>query len=289
MDNTLYDYSPIVRRPKLELPDGARVAVWVGVNVEHYVFGRPALSLAQFTAELVPDPTNYGWRDYGPRVGLWRLARILEQHGFPLSAITNSEVLEQYPEIVEEGNRRGWTWVAHGINNSTWHVGMERDDEVALVRGIVERFEQAVGTRPKGWLGPALTSTMNTTAVLAELGFTYTLDWAVDDQPFDMNVPSGRLLSVPYSSEVNDIPLNHLHHASGPELRDAIIDQFEVLYEEGAETARVLGIGLHPFLAGQPFRAKYVAEALAHIASHEGVWKTTSDEIADWYLKAAPR
>lgn len=288
MENPLYDYSPIVRRPRLELPGGARVAVWVGVNVEHYVFGQPALSMAPFTAELVPDPTNYGWRDYGPRVGIWRLAEILERTGFRASAITNSEVLDRYLEIVEEGRRRDWAWVAHGTNNSTWHVGMERDDELALVGGIAERFEAATGGRPQGWLGPALTSTMNTTAVLAELGFSYTLDWAVDDQPFDLNVPSGRLLSVPYSSEVNDIPLCFLHHQSGAELRDAIVDQFDQLHAEGGEAPRVLGIGLHPFIAGQAFRAKYVAEALEHIAGRDGVWQTTSDEIAAWYLDAVP-
>jgi allantoinase len=285
MDNPLYDYSPIVARPPLALPGGARVAVWVGVNVEHYAWGQPALSLAPFTAELVPDPTNYGWRDYGPRVGLWRLAEILERHGFPVSAITNSEVLDRYPEIVEEGRRRDWAWVAHGKNNSTWHVGMERDAEVELVGGIAERFEAATGRRPRGWLGPALTSTMNTTAVLAELGFSYTLDWAVDDQPFDMRVPSGRLLAVPYSSEINDIPLCFLHHQSGAGLRDAIVDQ---LYAEGADTPRVLGIGLHPFIAGQAFRAKHVAEALEHIAGHADVWRTTSDAIAAWYLEAVP-
>jgi peptidoglycan/xylan/chitin deacetylase (PgdA/CDA1 family) len=284
MENPLYDWSPIVRRPRLELPGGARVAVWVGLNVEHYAFGQPALSLAPFTAELVPDPTNYGWRDYGPRVGIWRLMDVLDRTGFRASAITNLDVLDRYPEIVEEGRKRDWAWVAHGTNNSSWHVGMERDDEVALVSGIVDAFAATCGQRPLGWLGPALTSTLNTTAVLAELGFQYTLDWAVDDQPFPMNVPSGRLLSIPYSSEVNDIPLVHLHHQSGAGLRDAIVDQFDQLYAEGEQSGRVMGIGLHPFLAGQPFRAKYVAQALEHIAGHDDVWRATSDEIAAWYL-----
>lgn len=282
MDNPLYDHSPIVRRPRLELPDGARVAVWIGVNVEHYAFGRPALSLAPFTAELVPDATNHGWRDYGPRVGLWRLAEILDRAGFPGTAITNSDVFDAHPEVAEE--LADWAFVAHGTSNSNWHVGMERDDELALVGSIADRFEAAIG-RPQGWLGPALTSTMNTTDVLAELGFTYTLDWAVDDQPFEMNVGEGRrLLSVPYASEVNDIPICFIHHQTGAALRDAIIDQFDQLYAEGEETGRVMGVGLHPFIAGQPFRAKYVAEALAHIASHDRVWRATSDDVASWYL-----
>jgi peptidoglycan/xylan/chitin deacetylase (PgdA/CDA1 family) len=289
MDNPLYDYSALPRRPRFELANGARVAFWVGLNVEHYTFGQPALSLAPFTAELVPDPLNYGWRDYGNRAGVWRLARIFEQAGVRPTAILNSEVCELYPEVVEEGVRLGWGWVAHGRNNSTWQVGMEEDDERSYIAEIADTIEKATGTRPRGWLGPALTSTMNTTNLLAELGFTHTLDWANDDQPYDMNVREGRLISVPYASEVNDIPLLHLRHFTGEQFRQAVIDQFDMLYEEGAESARVMGIGVHPFLVGQPFRARYLAEALEHVTSHDDVWLTTSDEIADWHANAGAR
>jgi allantoinase len=281
-----YDYSPIVRRPRLELPDGKRLAVWIGVNVEHYEFGSPALSLAQFTAGLVPDPLNYGWRDYGPRVGVWRLMELLDRYGIRASAITNAAVFEHYPEIVEEGRKRGWAWVGHGEMNSRWHVGMERDEERALLERIVAAFESATASRPRGWLGPALTSTPNTIDLLAELGFAYTLDWANDDQPYDLKPASGRLLSLPYSSEVNDIPAFVLHHHTGEEFARSVIDQFDQLYEEGATSLRVLGIGLHPFLVGQPFRARAFARALEHIAGHDDVWLTTSDELAEWHLDA---
>ena len=286
MENPLYDYSAIEHRPALELPGGARVAFWVGLNVEHYAFGRPALSLASFTAELVPDPLNYGWRDYGPRVGIWRVMRILDEAGVPASAIVNSEVVERYPEIVAAGRERSWCWVGHGRNNSTWQVGMDEDAERAYVGEIVEQLHAATGSRPNGWLGPALTATMQTNDLLAELGFSYTLDWANDDQPYDMNVRSGRLLSVPYSSEVNDIPIFLLHHQSGEQFRQAVIDQFDALHAEGAERPRVMGIGIHPFLIGQPFRARYLAEALEHVTSKDDVWVTTSDAIAQWYTAA---
>jgi allantoinase len=284
MDHSFYDYSPITDRPRRELPDGKRLAVWIGLNIEHYAYGQPAISLAQFTAELVPDPLNYGWRDYGPRVGVWRLIELLDRFGVRASAIVNTDVFERYPQIVAAGRERGWAWVGHGQSNSRWHVGMERDDEAAFLRSIVEAFESATGGRPRGWLGPALTSTMNTTELLAELGFDYTLDWANDDQPYAMNVPSGRLLSVPYSSEVNDIPAFVLHHHTGEQFAQAVIDQFDVLYEEGASSLRVMGIGIHPFLVGQPFRARHFARALEHIAGHDDVWLATSDEIAAWYL-----
>ena len=287
MEGPPYDYSPIVRRRRLALPDGARLAVWIGLNVEHYRWGQPALSLAEFTAQLVPDPTNYGWRDYGPRVGVWRLMEILDSVGVRASAITNSAVCEEYPEIIEEALSRDWAIVAHGRDNSTWQAGMERDEERAFVERVVATLESATGRRPSGWLGPALTATPNTYDVLAELGFTYALDWANDDQPYPLKVASGSLVSVPYSSEVNDIPAFVLHHHTGEQFAAAVIDQFETLYEEGADSLRVMGIGIHPFLVGQPFRARHFARALEHITGRDNVWFTTSDEIAAWYQEAA--
>lgn len=286
MDHQFFSYSPIVRRSAPRLPDGRRLAVWIGLNVEHYRYGAPALSLAQFTAQLVPDPLNYGWRDYGARVGVWRLMELLDRYGFRASAITNAAVFDRYPEIVEEGVRRGWAWVGHGEDNSSWWVGMDRDAERAAIAAIAERFRAATGAAPRGWLGPALTSTEHTLDVLAELGFTYSLDWANDDQPYRFTAGGGRLLSIPYSSEVNDIPAFALHHHTGEQFAQTVIDQFDQLYEEGGRDLRVMGIGIHPFLVGQPFRAKRFARALQHIAGHDDVWLATSDEIADWYAEA---
>lgn len=283
MDRPPYDYSPLPARPRVELPDGARLAVWIGVNVEHYRWGQPALSLAQFTAQLVPDPTNYGWRDYGPRAGIWRLMETFDRLGIRASAIVNSAVCEEYPQIVEAALTRDWAIVAHGRDNSTWQAGMERDDERAFVETVVETLERATGRRPTGWLGPALTATPNTYDILAELGFEYALDWANDDQPYALNVASGSLVSIPYSSEVNDIPAFVLHHHTGPEFAESILDQFETLYEEGATSLRIMGIGLHPFLVGQPFRARHLARALEQIVGRDGVWLATSDELATWY------
>ena len=235
----------------------------------------------------MPDPLNYGWRDYGPRVGIWRLAEILDSVGMRASGIVNAEVCSRYPEIIAAGRERGWAWVGHGVDNSTWQVGFERDAERDYIAGIADTLEQATGQRPQGWLGPALTATMNTNDLLAELGFAYSLDWANDDQPYPLNVSSGSLISVPYSSEVNDIPAFVLHHHTGEQFAQSVIDQFDTLYEEGASSLRVMGIGVHPFLVGQPFRARHFKRALEHIAGHDDVWLATSDEIAAWYASAS--
>jgi peptidoglycan/xylan/chitin deacetylase (PgdA/CDA1 family) len=286
MDNPFFSYSPIVRRKPLRLPEGKRLAVWLGLNLEHYEYGKPALSLAPFTAQLTPDPLNYGWREYGPRVGVWRLIEIFDRLGVAPTAIVNSEVCERNPELIEEGIKRGWCWVGHGRNNSTWQAGMERDPEKAYIEQVASTIERATGSHPRGWLGPALTASPQTNDLLAELGFRYCLDWGVDDEPFRFDVTVGELISVPYSTELNDIPFYALQGQSGADFRQALIDQFDQLLAEGESRPRVMGVGLHPFLSGQPYRARYVKEALAYMTQHDEVWFTTADEIANWYLQS---
>ncbi|WP_326836344.1 polysaccharide deacetylase family protein [Amycolatopsis rhabdoformis] len=287
MSNPFYAYSAITDRPPLRMPRGERIAVWAGLNIEHYEYGKPALSLAQFTAGLTPDPLNHGWRDYGPRVGIWRLVDMFDHLDIQPTAIVNSDVVEQYPAIVRAGIERGWDWVAHGKNNSTWQTGMAPAEEKAYIGAVTDSIEFATGKRPKGWLGPALTASAATNDLLAEHGYLYNLDWGVDDEPFPLTVSAGSLISVPYSTELNDIPFSVLQGQPAAAFGQALIDQFDQLYAEGASRPRVLGFGVHPFLSGQPYRLRYLVEALQHMAKHEGVWFATADEIATWYRDGA--
>jgi peptidoglycan/xylan/chitin deacetylase (PgdA/CDA1 family) len=284
-DNPVYPYSPIVRRPPLTLPEGKRLAVWIGVANEHFLFGRRALSLAEFTAHLVPDPLNHGWRDYGPRVGIWRLMELFDRYRVPVTSLLNGDVVEEHPEIVAEGVERGWAFVGHGATNSTFLVGMTRDEERAEIARVTEQIAAATGSRPRGWIGPALTESEHTGDILAELGYTYTLNWGIDDEPVRMT--SG-LLSVPYSAEVNDLPAFVVHHHTAAEFRDMLIDQFDQLLAEGTARPRVMGFGIHPFLVGQPYRARHFASVLEHMTAHrDEVWFTTADGVADWYGSSA--
>ncbi|GAA4738217.1 polysaccharide deacetylase family protein [Nocardioides endophyticus] len=283
MANPFYSYSPIVERPVRPLPEGKRIAVWFGLNVEHYEYGRPALSMAPFTAGLTPDPLNFGWREYGPRVGIWRMIEMFDELGVQPTAILNSDVIHEHPAIVAAGVERDWAWVGHGRNNSTWQVGMEPADEKAYIEDVADLIEEATGKRPAGWLGPSLTASPETNNLLAELGFGYCLDWGVDDEPFPFDVASGSLLSLPYSTELNDIPFYALQGQAGADFKQALIDQFDQLHAEGATRPRVMGVGLHPFLSGQPYRLRYVREAIEHMAAHDDVWFADADEIAAWY------
>lgn len=287
MDNALFDYSPIVDREPIHWPGGARVAFYVGLNVEHYQVDRPSTSIFPGTAGLTPDPLNYGWRDYGPRVGIWRLIESLDRHGLRASVMLNSDVTRHYPQIIEAGRARGWAWVAHGRDNSTFQADMSVEDERAYLTEVVGTIEAATGRRPRGWLGPALTETFRTPELLAGLGLDYVLDWANDDQPYRLNVPG--MLSVPYSIEVNDISLFVGKNLSGPDFVRIVEDQLDQLYADSATSGRVMSLVLHPFVINQPFRHKYLDQALEHIANHPGVWLTTSDEIAEHYARTTAR
>jgi allantoinase len=281
MDNTLYDYSPIVRRPKLVWPERARLAFYIGLNVEHFEIDKPSTSIWSGTSHLKPDPLNYGWRDYGARVGIWRLIDTFDKCGLRASVLLNSDVCSRYPEIIEAGKQRGWAWLAHGKNNSILHAEMAPADERRFLKEVVTTISAATGRHPKGWMGPGLTETFETPRILKELGLSYVLDWCADDQPFPLNIPG--MMSVPYAIELNDINLFVSKGFSGEDFYRTVVDQFDQLYADSVESGRVMALALHPFVVGQPFRHKHLARALEYIASHEGVWLTTSDDISAHY------
>ena len=278
-----YAYSPIARREKLSFPDGARVAVLPYVNIEHFPENLPGTALSPATTNFEPDVLNYAWRDYGNRIGIWRMMEGLDKFGMRATVCLNGDVGHEYPAIIEEGNARGWEWMGHGHNNAQLLPGLEEDAERSLINDVVAAIETATGSRPKGWLGPYVSETYNTPDLLAEAGIENLCDFCCDDQPFEMNVRSGSLISMPYSVECNDLPLALYFGATGEDMGQLIRDQFDVLYAEGADNARVLAICLHTFIAGQPFRWKHIAAALEYIAGHDHVWHATGGEFNDWY------
>jgi peptidoglycan/xylan/chitin deacetylase (PgdA/CDA1 family) len=278
-----FPYSPLIDRPVLRWPNGARVAVWVIPNIEHFLFDRPATRNTDGGLNLNPDVLNYSWRDYGVRVGIWRMMEIMQKHGFRGTVALNSDVCKHYPRIIEEGNKLGWEWMGHGRTNSELINKQSPAQERALIKQVVTTIKKSAGKAPRGWLSPALSETVNTPDILAENGIEYNCNWVNDEQPYPIRVKKGSLISMPYSSEINDIPAMLGHHRSGEEFAQMIRDQFDVLYEDGAKTGRCMSICLHPFLVGVPHRAKYFDQALAHIKSRSGVWIATGGEIVDYY------
>ena len=277
MDNTLYEYEPITERPKLEFPNGARLAFYVGLNIEHFRVDMPVSG-----GKSIPDPQKLGARDYGTRVGIWRMMELFDEVGVRASAITNSDVCTQYPQIIKAGVERDWAWIAHGQTNSIRESEMSVHDEEVFLSEMISVFDDSLPSRPRGWLGPGLSETFATPQILRNFGFDYLLDWCCDDQPFPLTIPG--MLSVPYSLGVNDASLMNGGTHTGSEYEEIVMDQFEVLLDEAERRGVVMALPIHTYIAGQPARFKYLARILRRICSTDGVWVCTSDDIANHYL-----
>ena len=222
------------------------------------------------------------------RVGLWRIADTLDAAGVKATVALNSAVAEAHPKALQEMKKRGWEFMGHGITNSENLAGLNLEKERELIQTVLKTIEQATGQRPRGWLGSGLAETYNTLDILAEEGVIYCGDWNNDDQPYPMKVKKGRMFSIPYCMEINDIPLFIRKGYTGEQYFRSVVDQFDTLYADSAKQPRVMGIPLHPMIIGQPLRIKYLQRALAHIKKHDRVWFATGGEIIDAYQRANP-
>lgn len=279
-----YDYMPWRRRPKITWPNGAQIAVWLAPNIEHYELNPPPNPRRSPWPRPVPDVLNYSWRDYGNRTGFWRMADTMAQYGVRGSVSLNVAVCDHYPEVIERCCELGWELFSHGTYNTRYFYGMDEDMQRAVIRDSRETILRVSGQRLDGWLTPAISNDETTQHVLAEEGILYTLDMTHDDQPTPVNTRAGRLVSIPYSLEVNDVPL-FVSRATPPERYGAICKaQFDQLYEDGAESGTVMCMPLHPYLIGQPHRVAALDAVLAHITGHDKVWLATGREIARHYI-----
>jgi peptidoglycan/xylan/chitin deacetylase (PgdA/CDA1 family) len=282
-----YDDSFIFERKPFKWPGNKTLAVWIAPNVEVWRYDSPAgQAVSPNNGNIVPDVVNYAWREYGMRVGLWRIADILDAAGVKATVALNSAVVDAHPKAVDEMKKRGWEFMGHGITNSENLAGLNPDNERELIQTALNTIEQATGRRPRGWLGSGLTETANTLDILADQGIVYCGDWNNDDQPYAMKVRKGRMFSIPYCMEINDIPLFIRKGYTGQQYLQSVVDQFDTLYADSAKQPRVMGIPLHPMIVGQPLRITYLERALAHIKEREQVWFATGSEIIDAYQKA---
>ena len=279
------DYSPIIERPIIKWPNGARIALWISPNVEHYEY------LPDFDGNRnpwprtpYPDVQQYSYRDYGNRVGFWRMLEPLDKYNIKCCVSLNMAVLEHFPEIAEAMIQRDWDFMSHGIYNTRFLNTYSQEQEREFYRDCIDTLRRHTGKQLKGMLGPAISATAATPDLMAEAGLIYHTDWVHDDQPVPIKVKSGELVSVPYSIELNDSSVLRDNHYEGDYFARICKDQFDRLYEEGAESGRVMCIALHPFLIGQPHRIKYLDDILSYIMGHDGVWQTTADEIAEYYI-----
>ena len=284
-----YEDNFIQERKPFTWPGNKTLAVWFAPNVEVWNYDSPVgAAVSPNTGSIVPDVINYSWREYGMRVGLWRFADVFDAAGIKATVALNSLVCEHFPKAVDEMKKRGWEFMGHGTTNSESLAGMNLEREREVIASVLKTIEQATGRRPRGWLGSGLHETYNTLDILAEEGVIYCGDWNNDDQPYPMKVKKGKMYSIPYCMEINDIPLFIRKGYTGGQYYRSVIDQFETLYADSKKQPRVMGVPLHPMITGQPLRIKYLERAIAEMKKHDGVWFATGGEIIDAYQRVNP-
>lgn len=283
--NPKAEYSPIGDREPVYLPGGARLAVWVVVNVEVWDFWSPLpRTLLPYPQgePVLPDVANYGWFDYGLRVGIWRLKDALDERGIRATMSMNGVLCEAYPRVVTECVASDWELMGH---NYIQQVMSKEPDERAAIRKTKQLLEAASGKPMRGWIGPGLSETEATLDLLVEEGVEYVADWVNDDLPYRLNTVGGVLHALPYSLEINDIVLHLVQQRPSPELFERTRDQFDTLYEESSRGARVMCVAVHPYVSGVGHRIKYFRQIFDYMQQHEGVVFMTGEEILDWYLR----
>lgn len=276
-----YHYSAITRRPDFNWPEGKRLAVYIGLNLEHFAFGE-GLGAELCPGGPPPDVLNYAWRDYGNRVGVWRLIDLFDELSLPVSVLANSSIYGYCPEVMDAFRARGDEVVGHGRTNSERQGILSEEQERQLIADCTAVIARAEGQAPAGWLGPWISQSRITPDLLAEAGYSYLLDWCMDDQPVWFATRNGgRILSVPYPQEVNDIPSIVGRKDSGEQFATMIVDTFEEMLMQSAKQSLVMGIALHPYLVGQPHRLRPLRRALQSIMKkREEIWVTTAGGIA---------
>jgi len=282
-------YTSIVNRPKLHLPDGARVAVWTIVNVENWMASRPmprAVLPPPMGQPLLPDVPNWAWHEYGMRIGFWRFLETLSARGIKASFAVNGSACEVYAEACEAAHAAGWDFIGHGFVQQPMH---HVEDQALAIRQTIDAITRLTGKPPRGWESPGLTETVDTLDHLAAAGIEYVCDWCLDDQPVTLTTATGPIVSVPYTVEVNDVVMTAVQGHRSDEIFLRGRDQFDRLYQEGAAHPRVMAISIHPYLTGAPHRIKYLEQLYDYILGHDQAVMWTGAQILDWYKQEMAR
>ncbi|MGM8851803.1 polysaccharide deacetylase family protein [Salinicola halophyticus] len=281
-----FDYRAITDRDTWRWPGDTDLAVYIGFNLEHYAFGEGrGVGIAPPAPEGEPDVLNYAWRDYGNRVGAWRCLELFESLNLPIGVIANTSILDHCPALLDAFQARGNELIAHGHTNAERQGQMSEAQERERIHDCRDRLAERYGAKPSGWLSPWISESETTPDLLREAGFGYSLNWAHDDRPTTMQTAHGDLWAIPYPQELNDIPTISTHRVSMDEFATMIRDQFHELREQSRQQPLVMGIALHPWLIGQPFRLRQLREVLGELSAYgeaERVWWTTPGAIADY-------
>ncbi len=282
-------YSPIAGRDRLSLPGDARMVVWVIVNVEEWDAQAPmprTVLTPPAGGSPSPDIPNWAWHEYGNRVGFWRLLEALDALSITPVLAINGTAVQSYAAISQAALDRGWEFLGHGFTQRNMQTV---EDERADIRRTGEAIAAVTGKRPRGWLGPGLTETWETPDLLVEEGYEYVCDWVLDDQPVLLRTRAGPIVNIPYTQECNDVAMMLIQHHRAQEYLSRASDQFDQIYADSRDSARVMALVVHPYIMGAPHRCRYFREVLEKISSHDDVLFWTGEQILDWYQAERPR
>jgi peptidoglycan/xylan/chitin deacetylase (PgdA/CDA1 family) len=282
------EFSAIVDRPRLVLPDGGRMIFWPVIALEDWDIGRAMARTVLPPPQnqpMIPDVPNWSWHEYGMRVGFWRLEKMFKRLGISPTVTLNAKSVINYPRVAQACLDNGWELNAHAFEQVPMH---KLDDERASIFETLEIIEKFCGKRPRGWFGPGLTETHDTLDHLAEAGIEYIGDWVFDDQPQRLATKHGPIVALPYNFEIHDIAMMMVQHHAAAEFQRRALDYFACIHEESAETTRIMALAVHPYISGSPHRIRHVAETLEHIVSQPGVVVWNGEQILDWYLAERP-
>ncbi|WP_299804575.1 polysaccharide deacetylase family protein [Tardiphaga sp.] len=276
-------YQALIDRPKLRLPGGKKLAVWVILNVEDWRIenSMPRTVLSPPMGQpMLPDVPNWSWHEYGMRAGFWRQMKALTDRSIPTTLAINGNVCNSYPRVAEAARDAGFEFMGHGFVQGPMHKVENQND---AIKRTVDTIGAFTGKAPRSWESPGLTENNDTLDLLRANGIEYVADWVIDDLPQDIQTPHGIITTVPYTVETNDIVIHALQHLPSDVFVQRCKDQFDRLYMEGADNARVMALSIHPYITGVPHRIRYLEEVLDYIISHDGVALMTASEIGDWY------
>lgn len=292
MDHAHYSWSPIHTREPLHWPDNARVALCVLVNLELMELEPPegsfeASRLAGGLGRLpYPDYARLSHREYGHRVGIFRVLDVLEKHGIAPTIAMDALTAEHYPYLVQHCQQRGCEIIGHGLSVSRMITShMSEAEERDYIRTSIEVLTQATGQSPTGWFGPEYGESSRTPQLLAAAGLRYVCDWANDEQPYHMTTPEGELVSLPIALELDDVHALWERRVPVDRYGTILSESFEGLYQDGGQTGRLMVLNLHPWLIGQPFRIGFLDAALEGIMQRQGVWAAHGAAIVDWFRR----
>jgi len=294
--STLYKYSALPDRAPLRWPNDARIAVIFTINIEHWdmthesdvpLYAGGPSAVPYELPGTVPDYANFSWREYGQRVGIWRLIEVFDKAGVPTTCTINGRTALDRARIVDAVNERGWEILAHNFVQTQMlnELSGDPDGERDVIKRTLDAYADVIGRPAKGWLSSSMRSTHETPHILKELGLDFIACYLNDDQPYPLETRHGPLLAIPYSNDLNDYRMFSRCGMSTEGALGMMREGFDQMYLEGAESGRILNVGMHPHVMGQAWAIRAIREFVDHVKNTENVWFPKREDIADWYIK----